>query len=96
MAVKAVILSAEIIAFFEEEIIKHPKTETGGILLGYMEPTGLATVTHASGPGPAAKHHRKSITFDVEYCQSFVDQIYYQSSGDITYIGDWHFIRVQK
>lgn len=63
--------------------------ETGGILLGSQE-RGILVITHASGPGPKAKHGYKNFRRDPEYCQEFLNQLYYESSGKISYVGEWH------
>lgn len=90
MAVKIAVLTSKIRSICEEEILKHPYTETGGILMGYINSVGHIIVTHASPPGPKAKHFRNSITFDVDFCQSFIDRVYFESGGAYTYVGDWH------
>lgn len=64
--------------------------ETGGILMGYCSRGKELVITHASSPGPKAIQKRRSITFDTEFCQKCVNQIFEESSGYFTYLGDWH------
>src|SRR3546814_16291233 len=64
--------------------------ETGGILVGYFAENGDPVVCAALGPGPHAIHWRKRFTPD-HACQcTQLDDIYDQSSGSNTYLGDWH------
>ena len=64
--------------------------------MGCKKSDELIIVTHVSFPGPKAIYKRRSITFDIDYCQHFVDKVYYESGGAITYIGDWHCHQSKK
>jgi integrative and conjugative element protein (TIGR02256 family) len=73
------------------EIIKtQNKVETGGVLMGYYSRGRELVITHASPPGPKSIQKKRSIGFDISFCQSFVDEIFMQSQRCYTYIGDWH------
>lgn len=69
---------------------KSLKVETGGVLMGYYSRETEVVITHASFPGAKAKRKRRSIEFDSEFCQSFVDDVFQSSEGYFTYVGDWH------
>src|SRR3546814_378391 len=64
--------------------------ETGGILVGYFAENGDPVVCAAIGPGPHAIHWRKRFTPDHAWQCTQLDEIYEQSSGSNTYLGDWH------
>lgn len=73
----------------EEANRKYP-CETGGILMGYYEPSGECTVTEIIGPGPRAKHRRTGFEPDYDFQEKQVAAVYGKSMRQYTYIGDWH------
>lgn len=64
--------------------------ETGGMLLGYKAGEGEAVVTGIIGPGPGAKHGRFRFSPDSEYQQAALNERFWVSNGQETYLGDWH------
>ena len=76
-----------------ESIIKESSRfyirETGGILMGQIDKEKII-ITHASGPGPDAKHGFSGFRRDVWYCQEFINKVYDETNGRITYVGEWH------
>lgn len=71
-----------------EEMLKT-KNETGGLLLGYHDESGIFII-YATGPGPGS--HLSTFCFerDISYCQQILNNLFYLSGGRITYIGEWH------
>lgn len=74
------ILSFRTIPFQKSSYIQYKGTLTVSIVV----------ITHCCGPGPKAKQKKFSITFDSAYTQKFINGIYIQTNGQITYLGDWH------
>ncbi len=63
--------------------------ETGGILMGPASPSPeTIMVTHASGPGPAARRSAGTFLRDTQYCRRVLQEHYVQYGVD--YIGEWH------
>lgn len=86
-----IFIKRDVLSFIENEVKKTGnEVETGGILMGYYTVKDEVVITHCSGPGPKAKQRKYSVTIDSSFAQSFVDEIYSQTNGKITYIGDWH------
>lgn len=67
----------------------HPR-ETGGILLGYVAENNDVVVTKIIGPGPNAKHGPFSFHPDAPYQKARLDEHFYATSGQESYLGDWH------
>lgn len=64
--------------------------ETGGILLGYADVQGNLVVTEIVGPGPDAIHQEDYFLPDGKYQQYEINKAFKASSGQTTYLGDWH------
>lgn len=64
--------------------------ETGGILIGYWTRSYRVVITHATGPGPQARHGYSSFMPDHAYCQRVLDEVFDETQGELTYLGDWH------
>lgn len=76
-------------AVIEREVMTFSLSlETGGILIGHSEPSGLVRVTFASGPGPKAVHLPTYFLRDTQYCANILREHYAQSGAD--YVGEWH------
>lgn len=65
-------------------------SETGGILMGYVDHAGTPVITDVIGPGPAATHDRTGFVPDSPWQQQHVDVVYLRSGRRHTYLGDWH------
>ncbi len=73
----------------EREVASFSRNlETGGILIGHSEPSGLIRVTQASGPGPNAVHMPSHFLRDTDYCARILRECYDKSGAD--YVGEWH------
>lgn len=69
---------------------KYP-LETGGVLAGYCsENDHDIVITQVFGPGPMAVHGRSSYVPDYEFDEERVGEVFDQSDGGATYLGDWH------
>ena len=62
--------------------------ETGGTLLGVIL-GWLILVTHATAPGPRARHRAAMFEADIPYQQEELDRITYRYGG-VRYVGEWH------
>jgi integrative and conjugative element protein (TIGR02256 family) len=83
-------IDAGAFADVREEARRWRVRETGGILIGYWADETQAVITHASGPGPNAKHGLYTFEPDSSYAQRHLNKIYRESGGRFSYIGDWH------
>lgn len=64
--------------------------ETGGMLLGYSADNGEVVVQNLIGAGLAAKHGAHNFEPDPIYQQTLLEQYFFNSGGQTTYLGDWH------
>ena len=81
-------VSAEARTLIEREASSSPQVETGGILMGYIDPPATIHVTHASGPGPAARQTPTAFLRDTSFCAAILHE-HYERFG-VDYIGEWH------
>lgn len=81
--------SEECVGVFLSEIAKFPDSETGGVLLGYLE-EGVVYVEKASEAGPKAIHEDIYFQADPNYVDLFIDMQYANSNGRYRYLGEWH------
>lgn len=85
-----VLLNASTLKQMQDLVSENPRVETGGVLAGLITENGDIAVTHASGPGPLAVMASTRFEKDVEYCQSFLDDLFLSSGKKFSYIGEWH------
>lgn len=71
----------------EVECRKFPEIETGGILIG-LHDDSWTTITHATGPGPAASHSEHQFAKDTPYLQSVLNLLF--EYHRVNYLGIWH------
>lgn len=66
------------------------KVETGGVLIGSRSKDGDGSflVTHATPPGPRARHGSHFFERDVEYQQEILDDLSLRYG--VQYLGEWH------
>jgi len=65
--------------------------ETGGLLAGYFSKNDKETVvTDIIGPGPMSVHKMTTYKPDYSFHRDEIGQIYDNSNGEISYLGDWH------
>jgi integrative and conjugative element protein (TIGR02256 family) len=62
--------------------------ETGGLLLGHIEPDGTAQVRYAGGPGPAAVRGPAFFLRDLHYAQRAAADAFARDGS--MWIGEWH------
>lgn len=74
----------------ETEATKRRLRETGGPLFGYEADQGGIVVIRAFAPGPNARHHRFRYLPDRRDTQSRIDQVFKESKGVHSYLGEWH------
>ncbi len=88
--VRRVVLSDKV----REEITSlteaSPDSETGGILLGYIDDNRQAVVLRVTGPGPQASRSASHFEKDVQFIQSQVDTAASELGDRGSYIGEWH------
>ena len=60
------------------------------MLLGYSDENRGVVVTNIIGPGPLATHSQRGFSPDADYQQAVLEQLYWESGGRTTYLGDWH------
>ena len=77
-----------------DEIIKDSNKwnplETGGVFMGYIAKNDDIVVTDIIDCGDNSKHNRYSFDPDQKYQLNEICDIYQQSKGLVTYLGDWH------
>lgn len=64
--------------------------ETGGVLVGYVDGSGIVHVEDVSDSGPGAVERRDWFERDREHCQAFVDEAASRLGDRGQYIGEWH------
>jgi integrative and conjugative element protein (TIGR02256 family) len=62
--------------------------ETGGLLLGHIEPDGIAQVRYAGGPGPAAVRGPAFFLRDLHHAQRVAADAFARDGS--MWIGEWH------
>lgn len=87
--VSHVFMCESAVTAMHSEIRKYRICETGGMLIGYRRDEQMV-ITHITGPGPNARHRLFSFTRDTEFCNRELERLYFQSSGVLTYLGEWH------
>lgn len=71
------------------EARRWPLRETGGALLGWRDGEDTV-VARVLGPGPSARHRRRSFEPDTEWQNAEGRRIYADSARTIAFLGDWH------
>ena len=69
---------------------ESPDTETGGVLIGFVDDQRRAVALRATGPGPKAIKTPTEFRRDVEYIQAELDQAASELGPRGSYIGEWH------
>ncbi len=64
--------------------------EIGGPMVGYVTSEGELVIADVEGPGPNGRCMAYNVTIDGEHSQRFCDLAYYNSSGKLDFVGDWH------
>jgi integrative and conjugative element protein (TIGR02256 family) len=63
--------------------------EVGGVLMGRWI-AGQPRVTSVIGPGPKASHSSHGFIPDYDFQETAIARKFRSSSGEETYLGDWH------
>lgn len=77
--------------FMQQEILKEPEVETGGVLAGSKLENGDIKVHYASAPGPNAVTKETEFRKDVNFCQAYLDEKYRNEGVRAIYVGEWHY-----
>lgn len=65
--------------------------ETGGVLLGWSDPTDHEfVVCEMVGPGPRARHRHTRFVPDARWQRERIAELYASSGRTLRYLGDWH------
>jgi integrative and conjugative element protein (TIGR02256 family) len=65
--------------------------ESGGMLIGYRASGGRELViVDVIGPGPGAEHRPRSFIPDGPWQRHRLSEIFTETEGAHTYLGDWH------
>ena len=67
-----------------------PQTETGGVLIGFVDEDHRVVVVRATGPGPKAEKSTIGFSRDVEYVQAEIERAASKLGTKGVYIGEWH------
>lgn len=84
-----VALAPNVESAITSETSANGDTETGGILIGYVE-GDTAHVLRATGPGPNAVKTGMRFERDVEYTQAQLDSAASELGDKGSYLGEWH------
>ena len=69
---------------------ESPHTETGGVLIGFVDDSRRVIITRATGPGPKATTTVMSFDRDIEYIQSELERAGKELINEGNYVGEWH------
>lgn len=83
-------IPSELVAEMRTEAERVFPLETGGVLMGYWADSHAVVITTLVGPGPLARHRRRSFAPDYDFQDARVADVYGESAGTTTYLGDWH------
>lgn len=72
------------------EVESTPSTETGGILLGFVDQDRHAVVIRATGPGPEATKSAGGFDRDIEFVQGELQKAASELGNRGLYVGEWH------
>lgn len=64
--------------------------ETGGVLVGYVDESGVVHVEEASDAGPNAIERPDWFERDRAHCQAFLDEAVDRLGSKGQYVGEWH------
>ena len=90
-SIKELLLSEDTYATIVNLTEASPDRETGGILIGYIDPTdGRAIALRATDPGPKATQTATRFVRDVVFTQAELDRANLELGEQGQYIGEWH------
>lgn len=82
-------LAEELLDRMRTQADEHAPLETGGMLLGWRDETGIL-ITGLLDAGPAAERERHRFLPDGAWQQRQLETAYNDSGRTVTYLGDWH------
>ena len=83
-------LTRSCLTAMEIEAGRWAPLETGGVLIGrWISPTEVQ-IRLQIGPGPNARHDLTSFSPDQDYHEREIADVFRQTSGAMSYLGDWH------
>lgn len=82
-------LGKGIAATLLQEATRFAPLETGGVLLGWRDSEHIC-VTNLVGPGPEARHDKRSFDPDAQWQTEQIARLYAESGRRLSYLGDWH------
>lgn len=82
----------EVALSLEREAVRKFPSETGGVLLGFVDPDDIGAIQVLSdvGPGPNAVHLAHRFEPDSGWQAEKIAAEYRHSGRIATYLGDWH------
>lgn len=85
-------LPERVLVAMQREAERHFPNESGGVLLGYVDPEDAkhVQVLKQVGPGPKALHQRSRFEPDGEWQARRIAAAYRNSRTLVRYLGDWH------
>lgn len=89
-AAVSLVLPRAVVGVMREESERGLPDETGGVLVGHVDPAGRTVITGVVGPGPRAIRSPTKFRRDGEHAQSEVDRLHSESEGRDDYVGEWH------
>lgn len=85
--IEKLVLSQRAFTSISRDCLKHPATETGGILVGQVREANLL-VPFTVTAGPEARRGPAEFSPDVNFQQPVLDFLF--EEFDLDYVGDWH------
>jgi len=82
-------MAADLLARCATEVSATFPLESGGVLMG-RRTDACVVIDHVIGPGPAAKRGRYRFASDTTWQHERIAERFYATSGESTYLGDWH------
>jgi integrative and conjugative element protein (TIGR02256 family) len=81
----------DVLRQMEGECATYPGVETGGILVGYQDPSGEATwhIRAVINAGPTATHRPASFSPDIDHANRELQRLR-KADPKLTYLGGWH------
>jgi integrative and conjugative element protein (TIGR02256 family) len=83
-------LSADALLQMQSEADLAFPRESGGVFMGYWSDDATAVITALIGPGPNARHEKRSFAPDQDWQLEEIARHYRETGRRETYLGDWH------
>jgi len=89
MQIENIVYSKQALQMFQSEIEIFGVTETGGVLMGFVN-NNTIFVEKVSNGGSKAIHEYLYFRADPNYVNMFIDIESANSNGQLRYVGEWH------